>query len=132
MHQDLLENGRLSFESERVSDRETLETIKSCYEQTKFVLDPHSAIGVAAAKRSIDRAGLHIHHISLSTAHPAKFSEAVKLALKDDISFNFEEQVLPSEFVALSRAKSRVAEVENSWEKVREIIKKQVDEESGR
>ncbi len=76
MHQDLLENGRLSFESERVSDRETLETIKSCYEQTKFVLDPHSAIGVAAAKRSIDRAGLHIHHISLSTAHPAKFSEA--------------------------------------------------------
>ena len=51
------------------------------------------------------------------------------MALKDDISFNFEEQVLPSEFVALSRAKSRVAEVENSWEKVREIIKKQVDED---
>lgn len=129
MHQDILESGRLSFESERVSDRETLETIKSCYEQTGYVLDPHSAVGVAAAKRSIGRAGLHMHHISLSTAHPAKFSGAVKLALNDDINFNFEEQVLPSEFIALPLRKRRVTTVENSWEKVREIIKKQVDED---
>jgi threonine synthase len=129
VHQDILENGRLTFESERVSDQETLETIKSCYEQTSLVLDPHSAVGVAAAKRSIGRTGLHTHHISLSTAHPAKFSGAVKLALKDDINFNFEEQVLPPEFVALSSAKRRVTAVENSWEMVREIIKKQVDED---
>ena len=129
MHQDILKNGHLSFESERVSDQETLETITSCYKQTGYVLDPHSAVAVAAAKRSISRAGLHTHHISLSTAHPAKFSEAVKLALKDESSFNFEEQVLPPEFVALSLGKRRVTTVENSWEKVREIIKKQVDED---
>ena len=129
VHQNILETGRLSFESERVSDQEILKTIKSCYEQTRFVLDPHSAIGVAAAKRSIGRAGLYMHHISLATAHPAKFSGAVKLALKDDISFNFEEQVLPPELDALSLRKRRVTNVENSWEKVREIIKKQVDED---
>jgi threonine synthase len=127
--QDILEIGRRSFESERVSDLETLETIKSCYEQTGYVLDPHSAIGVAAAERSIGRTGLQMHHISLSTAHPAKFSGAVKLALKDDSSFNFEEQVLPPEFVALALAERRVTMAENSWEKVREIIKKQVDED---
>jgi len=70
-----------------------------------------------------------MHHISVSTAHPAKFSGAVKLALKDDISFNFEVQVFPHEFFALSLAKSRVTVVENSWEEVREIIKKKVDDD---
>lgn len=129
VHQDILEIGRLSFESERVSDPETLESIKSCYEQTRYIQDPHSAVGLAAAKRSIGRTGLHLHHISLSTAHPAKFSGAVKLALKDDVNFNFEEQVLPPEFTALSVAKRRVTAVENSWEKVRDYIKKQVEED---
>lgn len=126
VHQAILESGRLSFDSERVSDPETLETIKSCYEQAGYVLDPHSAIGIAAAKRSIGRTGLHMHHISLATAHPAKFSDAVKLALKDKIGFNYEEQVLPPEFIALSLAERRVINVENSWEKVREIVKEQV------
>lgn len=129
VHQDILEAGRLSFESERVSDPETLEAIKSCYERTEYVLDPHSAIGVAAAERSISRTNPGVPHISLSTAHPAKFSGAVKLALKDSSSFNFEEQVLPAEFVALAQGERRVTSVENSWEKVREIVKKQVDED---
>lgn len=129
VHQEILENGRHSFESERVSDQETLETIKSYYEQTGYVLDPHSAVGVATAERSIGRTGLQTPHISLSTAHPAKFSGAVKLALKDNTGFNFEEQVLPPEFVALDKLERRVTTVENSWEKVREIVKKQVDED---
>ena len=129
MDQDILENGRLSFESERVSDQETLETIKSWYLKTGYILDPHSAVGVAAAERSIGRTGLQMLHISLSTAHPAKFSGAVQLALKDDAGFNFEEQVLPPEFIDLALRKRRVTTVENSWEKVREIIKKQVDED---
>lgn len=129
VHQDILEAGRLKFESERVSDPETLEAIKSCYERTEYVLDPHSAIGVAAAERSIGRTNPGVPHISLSTAHPAKFSGAVKLALKDSSSFNFEEQVLPAEFVALAQGERRVTSVENSWEKVREIVKKQVDED---
>ena len=51
------------------------------------------------------------------------------MALKDDISFNFEVQVFPPEFFALSLAKSRVTVVENSWEEVREIIKKKVDDD---
>ena len=129
VHKEILENGRRTFESERVSDPQTLETIKSCYEQAEYVLDPHSAVGVAAAKRSIARAGSHMPHISLSTAHPAKFSGAVELALKHEIGFNFEEKVLPPEFVGLSQKEKRVTTVENSWENVREIVQKQVEEE---
>ncbi|RFU25164.1 hypothetical protein B7463_g11176, partial [Scytalidium lignicola] len=129
VQKDILETGRLTFESERVSDPETLETITSCYEQTKYVLDPHSAVGIAAAKRSIARAGSHIHHISLSTAHPAKFSDVVELALKNEANFNFKDQVLPDEFKALPLMEKRVEVVDNSWEKVREIIKSQVEED---
>ncbi|KAK0757833.1 hypothetical protein N5P37_009849, partial [Trichoderma harzianum] len=34
VHDEILENGRRTFESERVSDAETVETIKSCYGKT--------------------------------------------------------------------------------------------------
>jgi threonine synthase len=49
--------------------------------------------------------------------------------LKHEIGFNFEEKVLSSEFIGLSQKEKRVTTVENSWEKVREIVKKQVEEE---
>jgi len=65
-------------------------------------------------------------HISLSTAHLAKFSGAVELVWKHEIGFNFEEEVLPPKFIGLSQKEKRVTSVENSWEKVREIVKKQV------
>jgi threonine synthase len=60
VHKVILENGRRTFESERVSDPQTLETIKSYYEQVGYVPDPHSAVGVPAAKRSIVRTGSHM------------------------------------------------------------------------
>lgn len=127
VNKDILENGRRSFESDRVSNTETIETIKTCYQETKYVLDPHSAVGVTAAKRSIARVGPNSHHISLSTAHPAKFSDAVESALKGEAGFNFEEQVLPDEFKAFSSMETRVTTVENSWEKVREIVKNKAE-----
>ncbi|KAL6701497.1 tryptophan synthase beta subunit-like PLP-dependent enzyme [Trichoderma pleuroticola] len=129
VHDEILENGRRTFESERVSDAETVETIKSCYGKTKYVLDPHSAVGVTASERSITRAGPQTHHISLSTAHPAKFSGVVTTALGEEPGFNFEEQVLPEDFKALSTKERRVTLVDNSWEKVREVVKAQVEED---
>ncbi|KAL2866450.1 threonine synthase THR4 [Aspergillus lucknowensis] len=130
IHQSMLENGRLTFESDRVSDPETLATIKSYYQQSKYILDPHSAVGVTAAKRSIARAGEQTHHISLCTAHPAKFSDAVTSALEGEAGFNFEEQVLPEELKALLQKQTRVTTVENSWEAVREILKSQAEEDA--
>ena len=47
----------------------------------------------------------------LSTAHPAKFSEAVTKALRDHPNFNFEQDVLPAEFVGLLDRKRNVIEV---------------------
>ena len=126
VNKEILELGRRTFESDRVSDQQTLETIRSCYKQIGYVLDPHSAVGVTVAKRSMGRAGSQIPHIAMSTAHPAKFSEAVKLALKHENNFDFEKTVLPPELSRLTEMEKRVTTVENSWETVRRIVKDQV------
>jgi threonine synthase len=125
----ILQNGRNTFESERVSDAQTLRTMKSFFDSIGYILDPHSSIGVTAAERSISRVDTKIPHISLATAHPAKFSAAVELALQHESGFNFEEKVLPSEFVGLLQKPERVTIVDNSWQRVRDIVKKKVMEE---
>ncbi|KAK4238441.1 tryptophan synthase beta subunit-like PLP-dependent enzyme [Achaetomium macrosporum] len=129
VYKDVLEAARRTFESERVSDQETLDTIRSLYREVGYVLDPHTAVGVEAARRSAARAGAHVPIISLSTAHPAKFAGAVTLALKDEEGFEFDAKVLPPEFVGLDQKEKRVREVENDWTVVREVVKTEVEEE---
>lgn len=128
VYQDVISSARRSFESERVSDAQTVETIKGFYNNLQYILDPHSAVGVNASERSISNNG-SVPHISLSTAHPAKFAGAVELALKEEPGFNFEEKVLPPEFVGLDKREKRLTEVDNDWQKVREIVRNQVDQE---
>ncbi|KAM0353264.1 hypothetical protein HYE67_003942 [Fusarium culmorum] len=128
---DVLNSARKTFESERVSDPQTLETIKDTYQKLGYILDPHSSVGITAALRSAERAEANIPHISLSTAHPAKFAGAVELALKDEKDFNFNEKVLPEEFVGLEKLPKRVSDISNDWKAVREQVKKQVAEELG-
>ncbi|KAI1332239.1 tryptophan synthase beta subunit-like PLP-dependent enzyme [Xylariaceae sp. FL0255] len=125
VHADILANGRLVFESNRVSDSETLDTIRLCYTETKYVLDPHSAVGVTTAIQSIGSSGAGVKHISLATAHPAKFSGAVTSALSKEPNFSFDHQVLPAEFKDLLNQERRVEFVDNQWEKIRQTVKTQ-------
>lgn len=128
VYKDVLEAARRAFESERVSDEQTVQTIKKFFGDVNYVLDPHSAVGVNASERSIERAG-DVPHISLSTAHPAKFQGAVQMALKDEAGFDFQKNVIPEEFIGLEKKERRVATVDNDWKAVRELVKKQVEEE---
>ncbi|KAL8420530.1 hypothetical protein RB594_003352 [Gaeumannomyces avenae] len=129
VHGEILANGRAVFESDRVSDAETLATIADVYRKTHYVLDPHSAVGFGAARRSAARAAGGTRHISLATAHPAKFSGAVEQALGGEEGFDFARSVLPGEFVGLAQRERRVVEVAPEWEAVREIVKRQVLED---
>ncbi|KAL2024071.1 hypothetical protein VTK56DRAFT_9851 [Thermocarpiscus australiensis] len=129
VYRDVLESARRTFESERVSDRETLDAIRSLYREVGYVLDPHTAVGVEAARRSARRAGESVPIISLSTAHPAKFAGAVTLALKDEEGFEFDAKVLPPEFVGLDKKERRVRDVPNDWRAVRDLVKAEVEEE---
>ena len=64
----------------------------------------------------------------LSTAHPAKFSEAVTRALQSSSHFNFERDVLPKEFHGLLDKEKRVIDVERpDVGLVKDVIEKIVD-----
>lgn len=55
-----------------------------------------------------------MHQIVLSTAHPAKFSEAVSRALEGSPHFDFDRDVLPKEFEGLLQKEKRVIDVERA------------------
>lgn len=69
---------RGKFDAARLDDDGTKRVIREVYETTGELLDPHSAIGVDAARQC--RGDRSIPMISLATAHPAKFPDAVKAA----------------------------------------------------
>jgi threonine synthase len=130
----ILEAAQSDFASYRVSDEETIDTIKYVFgaESSKsYVLDPHSAIGIAAALRSVEVAKPpSTHHISLATAHPAKFANAVELALPEQKEY-FQEKVLPAEFKGLEDKPRRVSHVGRSegWQGVRKVVIAEVEAE---
>ncbi|HTO82053.1 MAG TPA: threonine synthase [Methylomirabilota bacterium] len=76
---------RAVFDGYRFDDAETLQAIAGLHRQTGELVDPHSAIGVAAAHaaeganpRSGERGAAPV--VALATAHPAKFPDAVERA----------------------------------------------------
>ncbi len=73
-----LDNARGLFASYRVDDEQTLKTIRDEYEVSEYLLDPHSAIGLAAGRAC--RVNAANPMICLATAHPAKFPDAVRQA----------------------------------------------------
>jgi threonine synthase len=69
---------RRDIEGISISDEKTLATIRETYDTAGYILDPHTAVGVAAAKES--QYGKNGPIIVTATAHPAKFPEAIKRA----------------------------------------------------
>jgi len=66
-----------TFRAARANDHDTLSTIRSVYEETGMLIDPHTAVGVKAAR---DLAEDGVTMLTLATAHPAKFPDAVERA----------------------------------------------------
>ena len=69
---------RALFDGYRLDDEETRATIRDTYQRTGELLDPHSAIGVAAGRAQRRNPASPL--IALATAHPAKFPAAVEAA----------------------------------------------------
>jgi threonine synthase len=72
---------RAEFSAERVSEDATRKTMRRVHELSGHVLDPHTAVGVAAAARRWGAEGaVETPVVMLATAHPAKFPTAVGAA----------------------------------------------------
>ena len=61
----------------------TLATIRSFWSEWRYLLDPHTAVGVHVA---LGKRAPSIPMICLATAHPAKFGEAIRRATGEDLA----------------------------------------------
>jgi len=68
---------RDEFSGIRLDDDETLEVIARVHRDHGLLIDPHTAVGIGATDR-LRRPGETV--VTLSTAHPAKFPDAVESA----------------------------------------------------
>ena len=75
---DRLAESQKLFTGLAVDEEQTLETIRQVGDSTGTAVDPHSAIGVAAGR--VARRDAASPLVSLATAHPAKFPDAVEKA----------------------------------------------------
>ena len=70
---------RADFDAASVSEQETAAEIARVYKASEYILDPHSAVGVAAGFRALAKHA-HTPMIVAGTAHPAKFPDAIRTA----------------------------------------------------
>lgn len=70
------------FLATAIDTEETLAAVAEAYREHDYVLDPHTAVGVAAASKVRDQL-VDGQLVCVGTAHPAKFPEAVQQALPD-------------------------------------------------
>jgi threonine synthase len=74
--QGAIDSLRAGFASGRASEEETLSTIRRTLAETGELLCPHSAVGVKVAEEHVGAGPM----VTLATAHPAKFPDAVERA----------------------------------------------------
>jgi threonine synthase len=68
------------FMAERCDDAETLDVIGRTYREAGMLLDPHTAVGVGSVAKLWAAGALKGTTVTLATAHPAKFPDAVERA----------------------------------------------------
>lgn len=74
-----LADARQLFTAASADDELTLQTIRDVYKEHGYILDPHSAVGVAAARKLAKELPEPV--VMLATAHPAKFPETIQKAI---------------------------------------------------
>ncbi|MDU8910350.1 threonine synthase [Aestuariicoccus sp. MJ-SS9] len=114
--QGALQALREHFDSGRVSEDETMATIAEANRSMGELLCPHSAIGVRVAEAGRDPA---VPMITLATAHPAKFPDAVEEA-------SGIRPPLPQRMADLYDRAERVTEVENDLAALEALIQERI------
>ena len=97
------------------SDEQIAETMRQCYNETGYVLDPHGACGYQALKE-----GLHEGEVGVfcETAHPAKFKEKVDAILGTDIE-------IPARLRAFMDGEKQSVEMSKNFADFKQYLMKQ-------
>ena len=120
------ENGKLSPEEthQRItslisgatySDEQIKETMRQCYKETGYILDPHGACGYQALEDSLKPGEIGIF---CETAHPAKFKEKVDDILGIDVE-------IPERLAAFMRGEKQSVPMTKNFEDFKAYLLKQ-------
>ena len=111
---DILKNLQNDFTSERLSETEIINTIKSHYEKNKIIIDPHTAIGIGAVEK------LNLSDVViLATAHPCKFPVAIDRAIS-------KTEKLPESLEYVYDKNEKFEVISNDLAKVKDYIVKSI------
>ncbi|MHA7888549.1 threonine synthase [Roseicyclus sp.] len=113
--QGALESLRADFASGRASEEETSAMIARALPQMGELLCPHSAVGVHVAQGFLGSTPM----VTLATAHPAKFPDAVEAATGI-------RPALPPRMADLHERPERMTRVENDLHEIETLIRKEI------
>jgi len=102
------------FSGTRLDDEGTKRIVAQVYRETGELIDPHTAVGLHAARTS--RVSPEVPRVTLATAHPAKFPDAVEAA-------SGVRPGLPPALADLMSRPERVTALPNSLDAMKAFIK---------
>ena len=100
------------FDSARADEESTTATIAELERKAGLLVDPHTAVAMRAA---LDRSDTD-RMVTLSTAHPAKFPDAIERAIG-------RQPEPPPAVAALMRREERVAQLPNDLAEVQAFVR---------
>jgi threonine synthase len=104
------------FSAHKVDDTLTMQTIANTYARSGILIDPHTAVAVAAARAELDAQPGRAPMVALATAHPAKFPDAVERATGI-------RPTQPPALGALFEKRERITILPNEFDAVRRFIR---------
>ncbi len=109
----MLEKARKSFSAQRVNDHEIRETIMRQHAETGTIVDPHTAVALAVAKRKADQNNTPM--VVVSTAHPAKFSETIEQVIGTQVE-------LPPQLAEIAQLPERYRRISNDPNELKKLM----------
>ena len=106
-----LDEIKKNFTSEMLDENETIQMIKDINKEFKVVVDPHTAVGIGAAKKL----GQEQNCVVLSTAHPCKFPKAIEDAIS-------KTEELPDSLKYVYDREEKFEVISNDINKVKEYV----------
>ena len=94
------------------SDAQIEETMRQCYQETGYTLDPHGACGYRALQEGLKEGEVGVF---CETAHPAKFKETVDRIIGGDVE-------IPERLAAFMRGQKQSVELSKNFEDFKRFL----------
>lgn len=114
-HGDRTEMAR-TISGDSYSDEETRECITRTFQETGYIADPHTAVGILAAEKWLKENDGSEPVIVLSTAHPAKFADVVENRIGQPVP-------VPGRLKACVNKEKQTTPIHHDYDTFREFVR---------